>query len=86
MFGWQVKVDRDRTLTVTGKRESSTESGMPSGRQSRERSCGIFYRQFRLPPTVDTSAIKAKVQDGVLAVEIPKLESEVSTVTDINID
>ena len=39
-----------------------------------ERSYGSFYRRFSLPETVDGNNIKAKAKDGVLTVEIPKLE------------
>ena len=39
-----------------------------------ERSYGSFYRRFSLPETVDGDNIKARAKDGVLTVEIPKLE------------
>ena len=37
-----------------------------------ERSYGPFLRSFRLPPGVDSEAVKADMQDGILVVTIPK--------------
>ena len=37
-----------------------------------ERSYGVFYRVFQLPPGVDPSGIKATMANGVLALTIPK--------------
>ena len=81
----QVQVDRERILTISGQRESSSSSQLPSGFRRQERSVGTFQRQFRLPLSANPSAITAKAENGVLAVEIPKLESEVSPVTNIAI-
>lgn len=71
----QVTVDRDQVLTITGRRETSANTEEPSGFQRHERSVGTFRRQFQLPASADTSAIKAKAENGVLHVEISKLES-----------
>ncbi len=37
-----------------------------------ERTYGSFSRSFGLPNTVNTEAIKAEYQNGVLTVELPK--------------
>ena len=37
-----------------------------------ERSYGVFYRVFQLPPGVDPSGIKATMANGVLTLTIPK--------------
>jgi HSP20 family protein len=39
-----------------------------------ERSCGRFERSFRLPDGIKADAIKAKVDNGVLTISIPKAE------------
>ena len=37
-----------------------------------ERAYGSFSRNFSLPNTVNTEAIKATYKDGVLKIELPK--------------
>ena len=37
-----------------------------------ERMTGSFKRSFRLPATVDASAVDAKLAEGILTLEIPK--------------
>lgn len=46
----------------------------------REYGIGNYHRDFTLPDSVDTNGIKAKVQNGVLQLTIPKRE-EVKTRT-----
>lgn len=40
----------------------------------RERALGRFRRSFRVPETVDVSAIRAESRDGVLTITLPKAE------------
>jgi HSP20 family protein len=69
-----VKIELDeetRTLKIFGehkqeKRENSERF------HSVERQFGKFERSVRLPPNADLDNINAKVEDGVLSVEIPK--------------
>jgi HSP20 family protein len=62
---------QDGVLRLTGSRES--EKRTEEDKMIRvERSSGSFVRQFRLPTSVDSDAIQAKVKDGVLVVEVPK--------------
>jgi len=63
----------DGVLTLRGKRELENVEERKNFRRV-ERSYGSFYRRFSLPETVDGNSIKAKAKDGVLTVEIPKLE------------
>jgi HSP20 family protein len=63
----------DGVLSVRGKRELENVEERKNFRRV-ERSYGSFYRRFSLPETVDGNNIKAKAKDGVLTVEIPKLE------------
>jgi HSP20 family protein len=63
----------DGVLTVKGERKAETEV-TEEGYRRRERTHGIFQRQFSLPETVDTANISATVDDGVLEIEIPKQE------------
>jgi HSP20 family protein len=63
----------DSTLTVGGSRELSSE--VEQERYHRiERRYGAFRRAVTLPPQVDTSKVDARFSDGVLRIEIPKVE------------
>jgi HSP20 family protein len=54
------------TLTVTGKRTLSRQSGP---------SASVEYRRvFELDPMIDYSKIKARIEQGVVTVELPKAE------------
>lgn len=39
-----------------------------------ESSCGKFYRDFRLPDSVDETKISAELKNGVLSLRLPKRE------------
>ena len=45
---------------------------------------GNFVRSFTLPDSVDKNKINAKFKDGVLKIEIPKVEKEESKKIEIN--
>ena len=63
----------DSTLTVGGSREFSSE--VERERYHRiERRYGAFSRAVTLPLQVDTSKVDARFSDGVLRIEIPKVE------------
>jgi HSP20 family protein len=60
-------------LTLRGERKSETEK---EGRtfHRMERSYGQFVRSFTLPNNVDRDNIKAKFNNGLLEIELPKRE------------
>jgi HSP20 family protein len=63
----------DGVLTIRGERnaESTDEK---DGYKRVERSYGSFYRRFSLPDSADAEKIKAKSNNGVLELTIPKSE------------
>jgi HSP20 family protein len=63
----------DSTLTVSGKREFTTEVKEEHYHRI-ERRYGSFSRAVTLPQTVDTSKVNADVDKGVLTIEVPKAE------------
>jgi HSP20 family protein len=63
----------DSTLTVSGTREFSSEVAEESYHRI-ERRYGSFSRAVSLPPQVDTGKVDARFEDGVLSIEVPKLE------------
>jgi HSP20 family protein len=66
----EVKTTENR-LTISGKRESEkTEKGETY--YTTERSYGTFSRAFTLPSGADMEKIQAKLESGVLTVNVPK--------------
>jgi HSP20 family protein len=64
---------RESVLTLTGRvvaPDSSKESDV-----LREYQTGTFFRQFTLSETIDQTNIDAKLADGVLRLELPKVET-----------
>lgn len=66
---------KDGVLTLKGQREFNTEV-KEENYYRRERSFGSFQRSFTMPDSVDVDKIKANFKDGVLEIEIPKLEEK----------
>jgi HSP20 family protein len=63
----------DSTLTVSGKREFSSEVNEEHYHRI-ERRYGAFSRAVTLPPQVDAAKVDAKFEAGVLTVEVAKVE------------
>lgn len=61
-------------LTVKGERNSELKSEHKDYKRI-ERKHGVFYRRFTMPEDVNADAIKAKCENGVLTVIIPKQEA-----------
>ncbi|HHZ88158.1 MAG TPA: Hsp20/alpha crystallin family protein [Chromatiaceae bacterium] len=66
-----IEVTADKgVLTISGKRGRVDEDADQQGRV--ERAHGDFSRRFTLPDSVETDAIEASYNDGVLKVTLPK--------------
>ena len=76
---------KDRVLTISGKRDSSAASELPNGVQRFERSSGAFKREFQLPETADVGSVAARAEDGVLTIEVTKLEPAATGISEIPI-
>ena len=72
----QVEVDKD-VLTISSSREESKAEESGEVRRT-EFSYGHFERSFNIPEDANTDAIKAKTENGILYVELPKKEEKVS--------
>lgn len=68
-----VKIDfQDSQLTISGERKApeSTDEQAPKFRRV-ESGYGSFSRSFRLPDTVDVTAIEAELTNGILRLQLP---------------
>jgi HSP20 family protein len=68
----KISVDGN-VLTIQGTKEQVAEEEAEKVHRY-ERSYGAFERSFTLPATVDTGAIKATHEHGLLTLLLPKLE------------
>jgi len=70
----EIKVTvQNNVLTISGEKKKELESQNDMAHKL-ERSYGSFSRTFELPAVVDASRINAEFKDGVLKVELPKIE------------
>jgi len=59
------------TLTIIGHR---AEHHVPGTAVHRESKAADYRRVFELDPTIDTAKIRARAEQGVVTVELPKTE------------
>lgn len=65
----------NRVLTIKAETNSESEH-KEGGYLVKERRSGSFLRSLRLPETVDSEKAKTTYNDGVLTVNLPKVESK----------
>ncbi len=75
----------DNVLRISGEKKLEREQKDRSYYVV-ERSYGTFERAFRLPEYVEPEKIKAKFENGILTITIPKKEEEKKKVIDVEIE
>ena len=65
---------KGNAIRISGKKEIAYPQSVSVHR--RERLTGTFDRTLTVPMQVDTEAIKAEYQDGILSLFIPRAESD----------
>lgn len=73
---------KGNAIRVSGKKAISYPDGVSVHR--RERSAGRFDRTLTVPMQIDADGIKAEYRDGVLALLIPRAESDKPRTVPIN--
>ena len=68
--GLEISVENNE-LTIVGRRSLPTVEGTVLHRESRSNN---FRRSFELDPSIDTSKISAKIDQGVVTLVLPKAE------------
>jgi HSP20 family protein len=75
----------NRVLNLHGERKEEKEN--EDGKfYYRERHIGSFSRSFQLPETVNEDGIQASFRNGVLSIELPKLEESLPKDLEIKIN
>ncbi len=76
---FNVRIDEDENLVISMEKKSENKEEKKDGRYlRREFSYAKFQQTMVLPDNVDKEKITAKVEDGVLSIDLPKL-SEAET-------
>ena len=73
---------KDNTIHISGRKEAAYKEGASVHR--RERVSGVFDRTSTVPIQIDADRIKAEYRDGVLALFIPRAESDKPRTISIN--
>ncbi|XP_010475497.1 PREDICTED: 17.8 kDa class I heat shock protein [Camelina sativa] len=71
----KVEIEDDSVLKISGERHVEKEEKQDTWHRV-ERSSGQFSRKFRLPENVKMDQVKANMENGVLTVTVPKVETQ----------
>jgi HSP20 family protein len=66
---------QDNVLVVAGEKKQRAEQQKEGAFRSVERRYGRFERSFTLPRTIDAANVKARQENGVLTIALPKAET-----------
>ena len=66
---------QDNLLVVAGEKKAYNDEQKEGGFRSIERRYGRFERSFTLPRSIDAGNVKARHENGVLTIVLPKVEA-----------
>lgn len=72
-------------LSIRGEKQTEKETGKGTKQHRQERFYGTFARSFTLPDAVNAEAVEAAYKDGVLTLQIPKMEQAKPKSIDIKV-
>jgi len=81
----QVKVQYENGLLTLSGEKKIHEKHDSERFYKVERTCGSFSRSFRIGDEIDADNIKAKFEDGVLAVSLPKTAKPKGRAIDVQV-
>ncbi|MCQ2343627.1 MAG: Hsp20/alpha crystallin family protein [Paludibacteraceae bacterium] len=73
---FDVRIDKDNDLVISLERKNAEETHEGERFLRREFSYSKFQQTMILPDDVDKERISAKVENGILSIELPKLTNE----------
>ena len=82
---FQIKIDNDNNLVITLEKKTETKEGDKDEKKDakktgkylrREFSYSHYQQAFSLPDDIDKQKITAKMEHGVLTIDIPKTEPQ----------
>ena len=76
----------DGLLSITGIKQAALKSDYDSRRQQSECIFGHFARDFHLDDVEDPQAIKARFENGVLFLTVPRRNAGIGRATSIRVD
>lgn len=74
---FNVRIDEENNLVITMEKKTENKEEKKEGRYlRREFSYSKFQQTILLPENVEKDKISAKVEHGILSIEIPKVKEE----------
>lgn len=67
---------RDNYIYLSGKKENEKKTDTKRKYHCMNRSYGVFKRVFEIPKTFNIHGVKAKLENGLLTIKLPKIEDK----------